>query len=58
MAEKEKMLNGKLYNAEDNTLKDERIKCKLLCQKYNNLDYDKFEEKKIFNKTDIRKSRE
>lgn len=47
MTEKEKMLSGALYNAEDKNLKSERIKCKLLCQKYNNLDYDKFEERKI-----------
>ena len=46
MSEKEKMLNGELYNAEDKNLKDERIKCKLLCQKYNSLAYDKFEERK------------
>ena len=46
MTEKEKMLNGELYNAEDKNLKDERIKCKLLCQKYNSLAYDKFEERK------------
>ena len=46
MTEKEKMLNGELYNAEDKNLKDERVKCKLLCQEYNNLVYDKFEERK------------
>ena len=46
MIEKEKMLSSELYNAEDKNLKNERIKCKLLCQKYNNFDYDKFEEKK------------
>ena len=46
MTEKEKMLNSELYNAEDEILKEERTKCKILCQKYNNLDYDKFEERK------------
>ncbi len=45
MTEKEKMLNSELYNADNKTLKDERIKCKTLCQKYNNLDYDKFEQR-------------
>jgi len=41
MNEKEKMLNGGLYNAEIDSLKQDRIKCKTLCQKYNNLPYDK-----------------
>lgn len=40
MNEKEKMLNGELYNAEVDYLKQDRINCKLLCQKYNNLPYD------------------
>lgn len=44
--EKEKMLQGLLYDANyDESLKAERIKCKVLCQKYNNLQYDNFEEK-------------
>ncbi len=47
MNEKEKMLNFQLYNAEDKTLKEERIKCKLLCQKYNKLDYNNFEARKM-----------
>ena len=47
MTEKEKMLNGELYNAEDKSLKEERIKCKLLCQKYNNFAYDKFEDRSL-----------
>ena len=46
MLEKEKMLNGELYNAENESLQNERIKCKLLCRQYNNLDYDKFENRK------------
>ena len=50
MTEKEKMLNCELYNAEDENLKTERIKCKLLCKKYNNLDYNKFEERKLLTK--------
>ena len=57
MQEKEKMLQGLLYDAmADEGLKNDRINCKLLCQKYNNIAYDKFEErklllKKIFGKT-------
>ena len=46
MTEKEKMLKGFLYNAENESLQNERIKCKLLCRQYNNLDYDKFENRK------------
>lgn len=46
MNEKEKMLNGLLYDANyDESLKQERIKAKILCQKYNNLPYENFEEK-------------
>lgn len=45
MEEKIKMLSGKLYNAEANYLKKDRINCKLLCQKYNNLPYDAFDER-------------
>lgn len=56
MIEKDKMLNGELYNAEAPYLKEERTKCKLLCQKYNALPYDKKEDrtlliKKILGKT-------
>lgn len=56
MNEKEKMLNGELYNAEIDYLKQDRINCKLLCQKYNSLAYDKKDErtaliKKILAKT-------
>ena len=46
MTEKEKMLNGESYNPLNSELINERVKCKLLCQKYNNLDYDEFEERK------------
>lgn len=50
------MLAGELYNAEADCLKRDRLNCKLLCQKYNALAYDKFEErteliKKILAKT-------
>ncbi len=37
MNEKEKMLNGMLYDANyDKALIKEREKCKILCAKYNN----------------------
>ena len=45
MPEKEKMLNGEIYNPLDDELINERVKCKLLCQKYNNLAYDNIEER-------------
>ncbi len=56
MSEKEKMLKGEMYNAEDAELFYERIKCKNLCHKYNSLNPDKIAErtdiiKKIFAKT-------
>jgi acetyltransferase-like isoleucine patch superfamily enzyme len=41
MSEKIKMLNGEQYLPSDNELSKERTKCKLLCQKYNALPYDK-----------------
>lgn len=48
MNEKEKMLNGQLYDANyDNSLFEERTACKKICQKYNNLNYDDLEERKI-----------
>ena len=47
MSEKEKMLNGELYMPEnDETLFNERIKCKTLCHKYNNLSPVKTDERK------------
>ncbi len=57
MSEKEKMLNGELYQPEnDSILFNERIKCKILCYKYNNLSPENLEERKelisqIFGKT-------
>lgn len=46
MNEKEKMLSGQLYDAcADEKLKQERIKCKLLCSKFNNTTYDDFKTK-------------
>ena len=57
MNEKEKMLSGLLYDANyDKSLIEERIKCKKLCQEYNNIPYDDFEKRKnlikqLFGKT-------
>ena len=56
MNEKEKMFSGLPYLATDENLNKERIKCKLLCSKFNNTPYDDFETKtniikQIFNKT-------
>lgn len=47
MNEKEKMLNGMLYFADkDETLKTERLECKKLCHKHNQLSPEKIEERK------------
>ena len=47
MTEKEKMLKGELYDANnDKSLIEERIKCKMLCFQYNNLSPDKTKERK------------
>jgi len=56
MNEKEKMLNNKLYNPNDKELAKERLNCKKLCFKHNNLSPDKTKKrdeliKKLFNKT-------
>jgi acetyltransferase-like isoleucine patch superfamily enzyme len=57
VTEKQKMLKGELYSPEkDETLYNERMQCKVLCHKYNNLSPDKTEErykliKKIIGKT-------
>ena len=56
MNEKEKMINGYLYDDKDETLVADRIRVKSLCYKYNNLSPDKVEEKtalikEIFGKT-------
>lgn len=45
MSEKEKMLSGESYFPSDSELSKERTKCKLLCQEYNALPYDKFDER-------------
>ncbi len=57
MTEKEKMICGKLYDANyDKELEAERLKCKSLCQEYNHLPIKETEKrkemlKKIFGKT-------
>lgn len=51
MSEKEKMLTGKLYNASDETLSEERHKARLLFKKINLLDEDDKEQRnKLFHK--------
>ncbi len=46
-SQKEKMLSGELYDAgQDGNLFNDRIKCKTLCQKYNNLPIENLEERK------------
>ena len=47
MTEKEKMLQGLPYYADkDETLKNERLECKKLCHKHNQLSPEKLEERK------------
>lgn len=47
MTEKEKMLKGELYDANnDKSLIKDREKCKVLCFKYNNLSPDKTNKRK------------
>ena len=58
MTEKEKMLKGELYMPEnEETLFNERIKCKTLCHKYNALSPDKIEERKELIKQIIGKTK-
>lgn len=57
MQEKDKMLNGLLYDANyDEALKKDRINCKLLCQEYNKINYDNFEKRNALIKKIISKS--
>ena len=59
MSEKEKMLAGELYNAEkDNELFQERLLCKTLCQKYNNLPISEIEKRKNLLKQILGKTKE
>ncbi len=51
-SEKDKMLRGEIYDANyDPQLIEERMKCKLLCRKYNDLMPDRLEERKSLLKT-------
>ena len=57
MMEKEKMINHKMYDANyDEELKMDMTKCKLLCQKYNNLPVDGFAARESFIKEIIGKT--
>jgi acetyltransferase-like isoleucine patch superfamily enzyme len=58
MNEKEKMLTGKLYNSSDSELMKERVKCKLLCQEYNDIRYDDVEKREKILKQILGKTRE
>lgn len=52
MTEKEKMENQKLYDANyDKELEAERLRCKSLCQKYNNIAVEKIDERHAFIKS-------
>ena len=54
MTEKEKMEHQKLYDANyDKELEAERIQCKSLCQKYNNLPMENIDERHTFIKSII-----
>lgn len=49
MTEKEKMEHQKLYDANyDKELAEERLRCKRLCQIYNNLPVENIEERHEF----------
>ncbi|QTL96593.1 maltose O-acetyltransferase [Iocasia frigidifontis] len=51
MDEKEKMLNGELYNPKDEVLSKERRKAQKLCKEFNKVDpYDKEAQNKILKK--------
>jgi len=45
MTEREKMLSGMLYNPLDRELSAQRLRARLLCQKYSAMPYDEFEKK-------------
>ncbi len=59
MNEKEKMLGGLLYDANyEKSLQEERIKCKTLCQKYNNISPFETEKRKNLLKQILGKTKE
>ena len=47
MREKEKMINGELYNPQDLELASERKYAKIICHQYNNISPENFEDRKI-----------
>lgn len=58
-SEKEKMLNGEIYDANyDIELASNRIACKKLCQEYNHLPIDDLNQRKIFIKKILGKTKE
>ena len=57
MGKKTEIKNNELYNPEIKELKEQRIKCKLLCQKYNNIRYDDFKERKTILKEILGKTK-
>lgn len=46
LTEKEKMLAGMPYNSLDKELSEDRLRAKKLCKKFNEMEPDKFEERK------------
>lgn len=59
MDEKQKMLSGLLYDGNyDEALKQERIFCKTLCHKFNNLSPDNVEERKTLLKKILGRTKE
>ena len=58
MSEKEKMLSGEFYNPLDSELINERVKCKLLCQEYNNIQYEKKKKREKILKQILGKTKE
>lgn len=59
MNEKEKMLSGLLYDGNyEKSLREERIKCKTLCQKYNNISLFETEKRKNLLKQILGKTKE
>lgn len=58
MSEQDKMLNGELYNPNDKNLVDLRIKCKLLCQEYNNVKYVDVQKRNSIMKSILGKTKE
>lgn len=58
MNEKEKMINGLHYDAADATLYAERIKCKTLCFKYNQICPEQIAQRQVIIKKIVGKTKE